>query len=228
MRRLVLACLAAPCLGVAGAPVAADPFEAVAQAEPDPFAAALADADAGRFGAAAAGFHALARAGDAEAAYNLALLFATGQGLPQNTAEAAFWAWRARLDGLTLAAPLIATLMADFDTDRRAALAARLEAGLLPRAESADGAAMLALAAVLTTVRPEPDLAAAYGWQSRAAATDTPGAVAARDETLARIAPEARAAAQDAALQAFGDWCAGRAASPPPACAAVAPPALTD
>lgn len=229
MKRLLLASLAAPCLAFAGTPAGADPVDAIAQMAPDdPFAAAMAQAAEGRFTSAATGFHALARTGDAEAAYNLALLFATGQGLPQNTAEAAFWAWHARLAGLTLAAPLIATLMTDMAHDRRDALAARLEAELLPKAAAGDGAAMLALAAVLVAVRPVPDLLAAYRWQSLAAASDTPGAVGARDETLAAIAPDARAAAQDAALQAFLEWCANRRENAPPTCDIVAPSAPGD
>jgi len=187
----------------------------------DPFEEALAHAAAGRYGAAAAGFHGLALKGDAEAAYNLSLLFATGQGLPQNDDEAAFWAWRARLAGLAHAAPLISSLMPGLPEDRRATLARRLEAGLYPEARAGNGAQMLALAAVMAAIRPEPDMVAAYSWQSIAAATDTPGAVAARNQTLASIPRESRHAAQDAALQAFADWCAGRGDEAPPACIAV-------
>lgn len=199
---------------------------AAAAAQADPFAEALAHADAGRHGLAAAGFHALAVTGDAEAQFNLALLFATGQGLPQNAEEAALWAWRARLAGLEQAGPLAARLMDALPQERRGRLAARLEATLVPDAERGDGAAMLALAAVIALVRPEPDLVAAYGWQSIAAATDTPGAVVARNETFARIEPNARPEAQDHALAAFVAWCGTRAghagAAEAPACAAVA------
>lgn len=189
----------------------------------DPFDEALAHAHAGRFGAAAAGFRALAEADDPEAAYNLAMLFSSGHGLPQNFDEAAYWAWRARLAGLQTAAPLIATLMAELPQDRQEKLAVRLEDTLLPEATRGDGAAMLALAAVLTSVRPAPDLILAYGWQSIAAATDTPGAVAARNDTLAKLPPEQRPLAQDHALAAFVEWCAAQETPDlAPACAAIA------
>jgi uncharacterized protein len=187
----------------------------------DPFATALADAAAGRHGAAAAGFHALALQGDAEAAYNLALLFMSGQGLPQNRTEASFWAWQARLAGLAQARLLLQRLTPQLDKAGQQSVADRLEARLSPLAAAGDGAAILSLAAVLHHVRPTPDLKQAYAWQSIAAALDVPGAVAARDATLRLIAPADRAQAESGALAAFQAWCQNRAAAMPPACTVV-------
>ncbi|NEX45266.1 sel1 repeat family protein [Rhodobacter sp. ETT8] len=173
----------------------------------DGFEAAVAASREGRHGEAAAVFHDLARAGDAEAAFNLALLFATGVGLPQNRTEAAYWAWRARLADVRAADGLLARIWPLEDTARRDAIAQRLEADFLPLAQSGDGAAMLQLAAVLTVVREKPDLLRAHAWQSIAAALDVPGAVGARDATLAALPAPDKVRAQDEALIAFRDWC---------------------
>lgn len=212
-RRLALTLIAGLALAQA---VPAEPLAAA-----DPFAAAVAEAAAGRHGAAAAGFHALALTGDAEAAYNLALLFMTGQGVPQNHLEASYWAWRARLAGLTEAAVLVARLAERLDRVGQQAVADRLEAALSPLAAAGDGAAMLALAAVMQHVRPTPDPAGAHAWQSIAAALDVPGALAARDATVQVMEPAGRTRAEAQAMLAFQAWCRDRAAAAPAACAVV-------
>lgn len=191
-----------------------------APARADDFSVALAEAAAGRHGAAAAVFRRLAEEGDAEAAHNLAILFQTGRGVPQNLTEAAFWAWQARLSGIAASQSLIARIMPELPDDRRAAVAARLEANWRPLAQGGDGAAMLSLAAILLHARPEPDASEAHAWQSMAAALDVPGALAARDATLAMIPREDRLTVQDAALARFVDWCATHEKHPPAACLA--------
>jgi uncharacterized protein len=194
---------------------------ALTAAGADPFQQALDAADAGRFGAAAAGFFPLAQAGDAEAAYNLAVLYATGRGVPQNSTEAAFWALKAELIGLGGAGGLRRKLMDQLPQDTRDTIAARMEAELTPAAQSGDGAAMLALAAIAASVRSAPDPVAAHAWQSIAAALDVPGAVPARDSSLAMIPAAERPAAQDQARTAFIDWCAARGDVAPANCAVV-------
>jgi hypothetical protein len=187
----------------------------------DPFDTALQAAAEGRDGEAAAAFHGLAMAGDAEAAYNLALLFATGRGIPQNDTEALYWAWRARLADVHAASDLLDRLWPHPDEARRKIVSDRLEGVLRPVAEAGDGAAMLQLAAVLSVVRSEADLTEAYGWQSLAAALDVSGAVGARDATLAMVPVDERPKVQDAALAMFMDWCKRRTTGQPAACAVV-------
>lgn len=209
----------------AAAVLAALAMAPAALAEPathDPFATAMADAAAGRHGAAAAGFHALALQGDATAAHNLALLLMRGQGVPRHHEEAAFWAWRAQLGGVTQAQALVARLMPGLDAAAQGRVAARLEAELTPQAEAGDGAAMLALAVVLIHLRPLPDPVAAHGWQSIAAALDVPGAIAARDLTLRGMDQSRQRQAEAAAWDAFVGWCTGRGAAAPAGCAVVA------
>ena len=59
-----------------------------AAAPADPYAQAIAAYKAGDAGGAAALFHKLALAGDADAQFNLALLYWQGEGIPQNRREA--------------------------------------------------------------------------------------------------------------------------------------------
>ena len=189
----------------------------------DPFDRAMQDAAQGRHAAAAAGFHALALQGEPAAAHNLSILFALGQGVPRNTAEAAYWALRALLDGLEQAAPLADLLLADLPVAERARLADRLEAGLSPAAADGDAGAMLGLAVVLALIRPEPDLLTAHAWQSIAAALDRPGALQAREVTLSRMTPEDRVRAQAHALDAFAAWCASQVPPGLASCGVITP-----
>lgn len=205
MRMLRAACVILP-LTLSG-PLWADGFEAALQASAE-----------GRHGEAAAAFFKLASDGDGAAAYNLALLFATGRGVPQNQREALYWVWRARLDGVAAAPVLLDRLWPSAGVALRKDIADRLEVHFRPLAESGDGEAMLQLAAILTVVRPKPDLMAAHGWQSIAAALDVPGAIAARDQTLASLPEADRAKAQDQALGQFGDWCQSQPDHRPAAC----------
>ena len=188
------------------------------QALADPFDAALRASAEGRHSDAAAAFHVLALGGDGAAAYNLALLFATGRGIPQNDTEALYWAWRARLADVQAASALLARLWPPFDTDRRNDIASRLERDVLPLAKAGNGSAMLQLAAIQSVVRDTPDLVSAHTWQSIAAALDVPGAVAARDATLAALPAADRALAQDQALAAFAVWCESQHLARPATC----------
>lgn len=168
--------------------------------------AALRAGDAPR---AATIFLELARAGDAEAQFNLALLYLDGTGVPQNDRESLYWGWRARLSGVPNATALLARLMPSVTPELRAETADRITADLQPRIDAGEGRAMLERSVVLSDLLPEPDLQGAYVWQALSAALGTPNAGPARDATLARIAPEDRLAAQDAALAMLATLCKG-------------------
>ncbi|MCE6970713.1 sel1 repeat family protein [Cereibacter sphaeroides] len=202
MRLAVLLCLAL------AAPAAADPFaEAVA---------AFRKGEAGR---AAVLFRQLAEAGDAEARFNLALLYAEGAGLPQNPREALYWAWLAKLEGVEPAEALSARLQGHLPAEALEALSDRIEAALLPRVAEGDSAAMFGLARVLLQLRPEPDARRAYEWLSIAAALGRSEAAGARDAALAQVPERDRFSVQDGALAAFAAWCR-TATRPADACAA--------
>lgn len=188
----------------------------------DPFATAMQNVRDGQHAAAAAGFHALAQQGDATAAHNLAILFALGRGVPQNRAEAAYWALSALFSGLEQAAPLADLMLAELGDVDRVGLATRLETLLSPKATKGDGQSMLALAVVLALVRPERDLLAAYAWQNIAAAQDISGADRARALTLSMMSPTEQAQAQGRAWSAFVDWCLAQMGDTPPSCDVIA------
>jgi uncharacterized protein len=187
----------------------------------DPFATAMQNVRDGQHAVAAASFHELARAGDATAAHNLAILFALGHGVPQNRTEAAYWAVTALLAGLDQAVPLADLMLSEISAADRDAVSARLDAKFAPLARQGDGAAMLAMAVILALVRPEPDLLAAYSWQSIAAALDVPGAAHARELTMSMMVPTQKAQAQAVAWQAFAQWCRAQDMPTPPSCTVI-------
>lgn len=188
-------------------------------AEAPEFSRAIAAARAGDTASAAALFLPLARAGNPQAQFNLALLFYDGRGLPQNHAEALYWAWRARLSGRPEAQALIARMADAATPDLRNTLAARITTDLDPRVKAGQGRAMLELSFVLLDILPEPDLVSAYVWQALAAAFETPNAVGARNATFARLAPEDRPKAQAQAMDQLKTLC--QSGLTDPVCAAL-------
>lgn len=185
-----------------------------AQAAPD-LGSAIETLRAGRAPEAAQMLLDLARAGDAEAQFNLGLLYAEGIGVPQNDRESLYWGWRARLSGVPAARALIEKLGEKATPALREELVARIEADLAPRIQSGDGRAMLERSVLRLDLLPKPDLEGGYVWQALSAALATPNAAAARDETMARIDPKNRLAAQDAAIATLRDLCAGGMAGHP-------------
>lgn len=170
---------------------------------------------------AAAIFDRMAQAGDADAQFNMALLFDTGVGVPQNDREAIYWAWRARLAGVAQARVLLEKLAPVTTPTLRKEVSDRLLADLTPRIQAGEGRAMLEKSAVLQDLLEKPDVEGAYVWQTLAAALGTPNATAARDATLRLIAPDKRAAAQDRAMAELKSLCAGGSLAGSPLCAAL-------
>ena len=157
----------------------------------------------------------LARAGDGEAQFNLALLYLEGVGVPQNAREALYWGWRARLSGIPAAPALLARLDDSATPALREETATRITADLDPRIAIGEGRAMLERSVLLSDLLPEPDLTGAYVWQALSAALGTPGAAGARDATLDRIAPEDRLKAQAAAIEQLATLCKGAMSDQP-------------
>jgi len=199
-------------LCVAATPAAAEmPFAATLAAQPAAadLAGAMAELRAGRAPEGANILLALARDGEPEAQFNLALLYAQGLGVAQNDREALYWAWRARLSGIASANALIRRLADAATADLRTELVTRITADLEPRIATGDGRAMLERSVLLQELLPKPDLAAAYAWQALSAALGTPNAAAARDVTLSQIPAKDRLAAQDAAVAQLRALCEG-------------------
>lgn len=204
-------------LFLAASPAFAAPDQPAAQPSPVPtvavtvpnLAAAISELRAGRAPEGAQILLSLAKLGDAEAQFNLALLYSEGVGVPQNDRESLYWAWRARLAGVAAAHTLITRLEPATTPELRTELATRITADLEPRIATFEGRAMLERSVLLQDLLPEPDLQSAYVWQALSAALGTPNAGAARDATLARIAAKDRLATQDAAIAMLRDLCSG-------------------
>jgi TPR repeat protein len=184
------------------------PTPTVATSAPT-LANAIAELRAGRAPEGAQILLTLAKSGNAEAQFNLALLYSQGVGVPQNDRESLYWAWRARLAGIAAALALITSMEPATTPELRTELATRITADLEPRIATGDGRAMLERSVLLQDLLPEPDLQSAYVWQALSAALGTPNAGAARDATLAQIAAKDRLAAQDAAITMLRDLCSG-------------------
>lgn len=176
-----------------------------------PQAATLSDAmqayAEGRAGEAAAQFYTLAQTGNARAQFNLALLFYSGAGVPENHSRAFEWAWRAKLHGLAEAGSLLTKIGDDIPDEVRDELADRLREELLLEVHAANTRAIIAVAIIENELRAEPDLIEVYVWYSLAVALGHAGAEPLRDKTFAGLASEDRIAAQEASIDRLGALC---------------------
>ncbi|MFC7703605.1 tetratricopeptide repeat protein [Plastorhodobacter daqingensis] len=169
----------------------------------DPFIHAAAAFEARDYPAALAGFEQVARAGDAEAQYLLALMHWAGKGVPRNFRQALYWARHAQVSGYPEAEALVRRLMPVVPPDVQAELGLALAADIGGRARAGERAAIMPYGRVLAEVLVEPDLEAAYVWFSIAHALDLPGSATALARIGAQLAPDTLLAAQDQAVQIY-------------------------
>jgi len=194
-------------------------------ASADPFAEAMAALRSGDLGSGAAMFDTLAREGDGDAMYNLALLYHQGIGFPQNGDMALYWAWRARLVAVPRAVALVDLLMAGAQKDRRARLHERLltETKAEPTANVAEAARnFVRLAMIEGSLAQKPDRVQIYVWYSLAAALGYPGAGALRDGAFVALTPREAQGAEAAAMAGFAAWCLDQTDAAPGVCAVLA------
>ena len=142
MRRAPLALLLLAAGPAFAAPDQPMPAPAMATSAPN-LAAAITELRAGRAPEGAQILLSLARSGDAEAQFNLALLYSEGVGVPQNDRESLYWGWRARLAGIAAAPALITRMEPATTPELRTELATRITADLEPRIAAGEGRAML-------------------------------------------------------------------------------------
>lgn len=154
-------------------------------------------------------FRTLARQQNADAEYNIAVLFRYGQGVPQNYAKALYWGWMAELSRVARAAPLVAGLRRMMPQGQVTEVAAQLEAEYRRRAKAGDTQALLPLGMVLADPLVGRDPVEGYAWEAMAAALDVGGAAAQRDLTARHLSAEDLLTAQDRAGSMFRNWCAG-------------------
>lgn len=172
-----------------------------------PFAAAVALAKAGQYGAAKAAFETLAQQGHGAAQVNLAVLHARGLGTPQDDQRAYFWAWRARLQNQPQAIALSQHLATTLDEKTQNQVAAELSSTLEALAATGQIAALMARGRVALQVQTPANPTDALPWLNIAAAFGVPRAALLRDAVAAGLSPAQRLTAQTAARALFDEWC---------------------
>ncbi|MFD1808748.1 hypothetical protein ACFSHQ_13390 [Gemmobacter lanyuensis] len=95
--------------------------------------------------------------GDPDAQFNLALIYHSGEGVPRNDREALYWAWRARIEGLPAAEPLIRMLTEQGAPGLGPSIAPRLLTDLQDALKAGHGHAMLGAALVMAQLSDPPD-----------------------------------------------------------------------
>jgi len=185
---------AAALLWLAGAP------SVVAQDQFDQATALLKD---GSLPEAYRAFLALAERGDAEAAYNIALLSKKGIGQPQNYRVSLFWAWTASLGGIEPGEMLAESLTGLMPESALSEVSLRLADALETRLDAGDRPAILQFARMQAEIAVPPDQTKAYIWYSVGAAIGLDGAHVAMRETASKLSPLELIDAQEQALEAF-------------------------
>lgn len=173
----------------------------------DAFDDAMSAYDIGNKALSARLFREMAGSGDAHAQFNISVLFALGDGVPQNDALALYWAWRSRLTGLAEAVKLVEFLTPKLTADAFNEIARSLEFKLKQEIDGGNANAMLGLGRVYNEVMPERDLISAFVWLSMAAALDIENAGLLRDAVGLEMNLKDRVDAQGRAARMFAEWC---------------------
>jgi TPR repeat protein len=194
MMRQMLAAVAVSALMTA--PVGADDF--------DDAVAAFKGGDTDR---AIMLFSRLADTNDGAAQANLAVLYALGQGITQDDAEAYYWAWRARFSGELAAKGMIKLLKERLTEEGRTEVAGRLIKDLTDTAKRGDLGALTAIGRVYSEVSEPANPPEALLWFTVAAAFEAPHAALFREGTSQEISKQERLTIQARARQLFAEWC---------------------
>lgn len=171
------------------------------------FKAAMDALRAGDLTTGASMFHDLAEQSDAQAMYNLALLYRNGIGVPQNRELALYWAWRSRLAAEPKAPSLIAHLKGEVTKENIASIHARLMREIQKDAAVQAPKSFVQLALVEEGLAAKPDLVQIYVWYSLAASMGHPNADRFRDSTYAALAAKDAVRAEATAMTSFMEWC---------------------
>ncbi|MEO1795955.1 MAG: sel1 repeat family protein [Pseudomonadota bacterium] len=196
--------------GHSGGPAAQEDVsepDSLAAREAARFEAALQHLQAGEAARAVHLFRTLAVSGHGAAQFNLAILHARGVGVPLDTLEANYWAWRARLLGEDRAAALSTALLAELPVAARNTLADRLGRDLEALAEAGVYAAFMARGRVEAEIRSPARLPEAAEWLIIASAFEVPLSRDLRDGLLRELTDAQRLGVEAAAREAFPNWC---------------------
>ncbi|NVO26356.1 sel1 repeat family protein [Donghicola sp. C2-DW-16] len=173
----------------------------------DQFDDAMAAFKSGDLDRAVVLFQKLAEHNDGAAQANLAVLYAIGQGVPQDDMNAYYWAWRSRFSGEKAAISMIKLLRERLTEEGRAEVAGRLVTDLTATAERGDLGALTALGRVYNEVSEPSQKAEALLWFTVAAAFEAPHAALFREGVSQEITKQERLTIQARARQLFTEWC---------------------
>ena len=144
--------------------VLATPIPANDDINADGFSEAAEAFKDGKFVESTSLFKVLAEAGNATAQYNYAALLHKGLGAPVDFEEAWFWAWRARLGGISKAADLTDKIKSEVSQELENELVERLNQQYEKLAYDGDQGSMSYVAIVNFQALTEPNCEKSYVW----------------------------------------------------------------
>ena len=135
-------------------------------------------------------FEKLAPTQNPAAQYNLALLYNSGKGRPQNFYKALIWGWLAYLNGIEKAAEFSENLLLSLPTEAIDKARKDVEVYLQRQIDNGQSDAILQLAEYYLKILPEPDFLSAFKWQTIASALNIKNAPKLRDKTATNLTKE--------------------------------------
>ena len=178
-------------------------------AQPNAFAEAVQAARDGQAAQAVRMFRTLAQDRNGEAQFNLSVLYARGDGVPQSDEMALYWAWRARFSGIKRAKVLTQYLTRSATPALLEKVQMRLRDDLGQRINEGHKEAMLSLGRVYLELTDPADPELALVWFTIAAALQQPHANTWRDVVGRKLDAKTRIAAQERADSLYKQWCDG-------------------
>lgn len=185
------------------------------------FNLALAALREGRPTEGASMFHMLAIAGDADAMFNLALLYHSGVGLPQSPEDALYWAWRARLDAQAKGQALVESLRPSATKEQLGKVYQRLMQETQKTANAQAPISFVKIALIEKSLAAKPSQIEIYASSAMAVALGYSRASSLRDAAAMSLSPKDIAKAEQRLRELYGNWCAEQT-SAPTICASIA------
>mgnify|MGYP000362232622 CR=1 FL=1 len=182
------------------------------------FSEAVQAARSGQAAQAVQMFRHLANDRNGAAQFNLAVMYARGQGVPQSDELALYWGWRARFSGVDKADVLTGYLSRGATQNLLEKVQRRLHDDLIKSVNEGHRDAMLSLGRVYLELTDPSDPEQALVWFTIAAALQEPNAHTWRDVVARELDRETRLSAQERAASLYQQWCEGHSDQNPNIC----------
>lgn len=182
------------------------------------FSEAVMAARSGQAAQAVKMFQHLANDRNGPAQFNLSVMYARGQGVPQSDELALYWGWHSRFSGVGKAEVLTKYLSRGATKKLLDKVQKRLHDDLIQSVNAGQKSAMLSLGRVYLELTDPADREQALVWFTMAAALQEPNAHTWRDVVARGLDRETRLKAQDRAASLYLQWCQGHAEQNPNLC----------